>query len=87
MRNHTRDLDLESPSPLSALSRSAPTPDPPTVDLHQVHVYALGVDSAGQPTAQWQTLEAFWTRYLRESGACLDSFTVWREPSAVQVVK
>ena len=39
----------------------------------------LGVDSAGKPTAYWQGLESFWTRYFHESGATLDSFSVLRE--------
>jgi len=50
-----------------------------SADLHQVQVYALGVDGAGKPTAYWQGLEKFWREYFGESGASLKSFSALRE--------
>ncbi len=83
MRNHTRDLDLESPS---VVSRRGPAkaPNTATVDLHQVQVYALGVDGAGQAIAYWQELEHFWREYFQDTGARLDRFSVLRELPAGQ---
>lgn len=75
MRNHTRDLDLESPSAVSTNRNQVTVP----ADLHRVQVYALGVDGAGERTTDWQRLERFWIEYFRESGASLRSFTILRE--------
>ena len=77
MRNHTRELDLESSSVASPLRKSNKTLA--AVDLHQVQVYALGVDGAGQGTANWRALELFWRGYLQASGASLYTFSVLRE--------
>jgi hypothetical protein len=79
MRNSTHELDMESPSTVSALRRPARAPNPPTVDLHQVKIHALGVDGAGETAAYWRETEIFWTNYLQESGACLKSFSALRE--------
>jgi hypothetical protein len=79
MRNHTPELDLESPSTALALRKPASSPNPPAIDLNQVQVYALGVDGAGQTNAHWQNLESFWAKYFSQSGTCLKSFSVLRE--------
>jgi hypothetical protein len=85
MRNHTGELDIESPSKVSRLGSSAKAVNPAPVDLHDVRVYALGVDGAGQTTVHWQGLEEFWKVYFREARARFDSFSVLRELPAEQV--
>jgi hypothetical protein len=79
MRNHTHELDMESPSAVSALGSPAKAANAATVDLHAVQVYALGVDGAGKPTAYWQEIEVFWTTYFQKSGASLNGFSALRE--------
>jgi hypothetical protein len=84
MRNHTRDLNLESALAQSVLDKTGKTVRAGSADLHHVQVYALGVDGAGKPTAYWQGLESFWRGYFRDSGAALNEFSVLRElPIAV----
>jgi len=70
MRNSTPELNLESP-------RRHPS-NPAPSDLHQVEVYALGVDGAGQPTARWHDFERFWSSYFHDSGATVRAFSVLR---------
>jgi hypothetical protein len=79
MRNHTRDLDLESPSTISAHRNTAKVLNIAPVDLRLVQMYALGVDGAGQTTAYWQNIESFWREYFHEAGARLNDFLVLRE--------
>ena len=79
MRNHTRELNLDSPSTASTRNSEGRTVSVAPVDLHGAKVYALGVDGAGQSTAQWQDLEEYWGTYLRTSGATLEGFSVLRE--------
>jgi hypothetical protein len=79
MRNHTRELDLESPLFGSACHTPDKRSNPAPADLHGVQVYALGVDGAGEKTSKWQCLEGFWVEYFRESGAAVADFSVLRE--------
>jgi hypothetical protein len=83
MRHHTRELDLDSTSAAPATRSVKSATGTTSVDLPQVHIYALEVDDAGRPTAYWQGLKSFWAEYLRESAATLDSFSILRELSAI----
>jgi hypothetical protein len=79
MRNHTRELNLESRSGVPAVSSLATVPDRVPAKLLHVQVYVLGVDGAGKTAAHWQALEQFWRGYFSESGAALDAFSALRE--------
>jgi hypothetical protein len=77
MRNHTRELDLESLAAVGRLRGNDKNTAAP-VDLHGVQVYALGVDGAGKQVTNWKILEEFWREYLSESEASLCGFSALR---------
>jgi hypothetical protein len=79
MRNHTRELNLESPEALAAALKRLNIVDPNTPSLKQVRVFALGVDCARQNSVYWQELQRFWRRCFGNTGASLDSLSVLRE--------
>jgi hypothetical protein len=89
MRNHTRDLNLDSLSDAHDDFFIGKASTVGHADLARVQVYVLGVDGAGKSTYYWQALERFWKGYFRRSGASLNSFSVLRElppiPAARQV--
>ncbi|MDP9049844.1 MAG: hypothetical protein M3O31_03845 [Acidobacteriota bacterium] len=84
MRNHTRELDLESHLGGLAFRNLVTAPSGVSVKLPHVQVYVLGVDGAGKTAAHWQALEKFWTGYFSKSGAALDTFSTLRELPAIQ---
>jgi hypothetical protein len=74
MRNHTKELDLESPAGVSsAANRPMPAPD-----LKSASVYALGVDGAGSTLAGWRRIESFWQHYLQRCGASITEYSALR---------
>jgi hypothetical protein len=80
MRQQTRELDLESPSTVSGFNHiGAGGTKISIVNLDAVHVQVLGVDGAGKSLSYWQSLREFWIRYVRASGATLESYTVLRD--------
>ncbi|HEY6351387.1 MAG TPA: hypothetical protein VI636_18440 [Candidatus Angelobacter sp.] len=80
MRHHTRELDLESGSSVSAFRRlEGRRRAMPVASLRGVEVYALGVDGAGKPIAYWQTLRTFWSEYFERAGAVLRGYSVLRD--------
>ena len=76
MRDYPRDFDLELSKTVSALRSARKILGVVSIDLHQLQVYALGVDGAGMSTDYWQGLKRFWARFFQEPGATLDSFSV-----------
>jgi hypothetical protein len=79
MRQHTRELDLESPSLVPRLNKIESSGARIEIaNLGGVHLLALGVDGAGKSLPYWQSLREFWTEYFRTSGARLENYTVLR---------
>jgi hypothetical protein len=78
MREDMPGLDFESQQivpPFASLGKQCGA----MPDLRGVEVYLLGVDGAGKSLAYWQSLQAFWREYLRQSGADLLSYSILRE--------
>jgi hypothetical protein len=80
MRQHTRELDLESGSSVPSFVQLKQRSKPVSVAaLKGVEVYALGVDGAGKPITYWQSLRTFWSQYFRSAGAVLQGYSVLRD--------
>ena len=77
MRHRTADLDLESLQTVPRLEKTS-TSNLVRADIHDVEVYAFGVDGAGKSMTYWLSLRGFWTVYFRSSGATLKSYAVLR---------
>jgi hypothetical protein len=74
MRQSTSELDLESISvvpPFSALSKRCGT----APNLRGVMVDVLGADGAGKSQDYWESLRAFWGRYLYNVEAVMRSYS------------
>jgi hypothetical protein len=80
MRQSTRVLDLER-CPLvhktEALKQTVESHLIP--DLHDVAVYALGVDASGKSVNYWQTLRDFWIGYFALAGATVERYSILRQ--------
>ena len=86
MRQHTADLDLESPMAVPTFT-ALQGRNPGTLSvasLPGVQVFVLGVGGAGKPLAYWQNLQGFWAAYFKKSGATLGVYSVLRELPALQ---
>ena len=79
MRHHTRDLDLESSSKITAWSRARINREISVADLKNAQVYALGVDGARKDFVYWSELRQFWITYFQHAGARLMTYSVLRE--------
>lgn len=74
MRNHTKELDLESSVGITgAIYRLVPP-----ADLKRVSVYVLGVDGAGSTLSGWRKIKEFWENYLQRCGAALSEYSALR---------
>jgi hypothetical protein len=86
MRQSTADLDLETPKivpSFAAVAKRCGT----LPRLPNVQGYVLGADGAGKSSAYWQSLQKFWSDYLRNTGAVLENYSVLRElPQVTQDV-
>jgi len=78
MRQSTQDLNLELlkivPSFSILAKRCGALPD-----LHDVWVHILGADGTGKPSAYWQTLRDFWTRYIHNAGRVMEGYFALRD--------
>jgi hypothetical protein len=48
-------------------------------DLHDVDVYAEGVDAAGETVGYWQSLRDFWMAYFIRAGAAVKGYSALRD--------
>jgi hypothetical protein len=84
MRNSTSNLNLESPNAMPTFKDMKQRLL--TAGLHEVNVFALGVDGAAHTTAAWLNLKAFWEDYFAYSAAHLASYSVLHELPDPQVL-
>jgi hypothetical protein len=61
--------------PLAGAAKGRSVPDLATVEVH-----VLVADNAGKSMGYWAILHDFWSRYFREAGATLKTYTVLRTP-------
>lgn len=78
MRQHTKELDIESPDELSdrIAKRACCLTSRPHLD--GVEVSVLGVDGIGKSGAYWNGVKEFWTTYFRMSDAQLRAYSPLR---------
>lgn len=79
MRQHTKELDLESGNIVPSLVNIEKRAPVPAAMLRGVHVHIVGVDGAGKTVAYWQSLKSFWSQYLEMAGAVLEEYSALRE--------
>jgi hypothetical protein len=84
MRNHTQELDLESPHGLTSAMKARPVASPP-IDLHDAHIVALGVEQTSPASTNWKCFNDFWKEYLSRGGAILDEFSALRDAHLMAV--
>ncbi len=77
MRQHTPQLDLETPTvitqkQLAKMKTLAPS------DLRGVQVEILGADGSGKTTEYWLSLRSLWEKYFKSSGGKLTSYSPLR---------
>jgi hypothetical protein len=52
--------------------------------LNDVEVHVLGVSAAGNDITQWEHARRFWTAYFAKAGAMLTTYSILREPPALE---
>jgi hypothetical protein len=78
LRNHTRELDLETASGLTKASENSGSAFERRSDLHNAQVIALGVETSRRLDNSWEPMEALWRKYLDASGVRLVMFSPLR---------
>lgn len=82
MRNTASPLNLESVRVVPAFAAVKAGNATPIASLQDADVWLLGVDGAGKSVPYWQSLERFWTEYVKQSKANLREYSALRNPPA-----
>ena len=82
MRNHTKELDLESEKGLAVALKNQNV-EHTISDLRDVQAFALGVDGADSTRGDWQRILAYWQQFFSKHGADIKEFSPLRQARVV----